>query len=88
MTNFTDKVAALMSDVVETNESLSDGVAALLVGQRVVAASAEVWSSDGEWSITLRFDDGSAIRVPGETRATGPLADLIRMAGGDPGDSE
>lgn len=29
-----------------------------------------------------RFEDGSTIEVPGTTYPTGPLADLVRMAGG------
>lgn len=81
---FRAKLSELVADAMATNDALTDGVAKLLVGRTVTAASAEVWSSDGEWSIKLEFDDGSRVEVPGVTYATGPLAELIRMAGGQP----
>jgi hypothetical protein len=78
------KLSELVTDVVETNDALSDGVDRLLVGKRVTSAACEVWDSDGRFSITLAFEDGSTVESPGETWATGPLAELVRMAGGNP----
>ncbi len=82
--DFQQRISDAIDAATAQNDALSSGVAELLVGQTITAASAEVWSSDGEWAIRLELEDGSAIEVPGETWATGPLADLVEMAGGNP----
>jgi hypothetical protein len=81
---FRHKLAELVGDIFATNAAASQGIDALLVGQRVTSAAMEVWDGDGNWSIRLSFEDGSTIDVPGTTYATGPLADHVRMAGGQP----
>lgn len=86
MTEFERKLSNAIEDAIEHNDSFASGVSVLLVGRTVTSASAEVWSSDGDWSIRLTFDDGSTVYVPGTTEATGPLADFVRMAGGNPTD--
>ena len=73
-----------IQNVSEWNNAFGKGINETLVGRTVVAASGEVWSGGGEWSISITFDDGSTISVPGETLATGPLADIVRMGGGNP----
>ena len=84
MSDFQNELSSLVNAIMEDNAILSDQVKTLLIGKRITDASAEVWSSDGEWSINLTFEDESTIEVPGVTYATGPLADLIRAAGGQP----
>jgi hypothetical protein len=81
---FRNKLAELVGDIFASNAAASQEFDALLVGQRVTSAAMEVWDGDGNWSIRLGFEDGSTIDVPGTTYATGPLADHVRMAGGQP----
>jgi hypothetical protein len=68
--------------------AFTEGLKALLIGKTIVDAKGEVWSSEGHWAIVLTLDDGSIIEVPAETRAAGPLAELVRVAGGNPFGSE
>lgn len=68
--------------------AFTDGLKAYMTGLEVVDVKGEVWSSEGHWAITVTFNDGSIIEVPAETRAAGPLAELVRMAGGNPFGSE
>ena len=82
--DFQKRLSDAIDEAVAVNDSLSEGVSRLLCGQIVTEASAEVWSSDGEFSIALTFSDGSKIECPGVVYASGPLADLVRMAGGVP----
>lgn len=88
MSGFEERLSNAVDEAMAANEALGEGISRLLVGRTVVAATGEVWSSDGEWSIGLTFDDGSVIEVPGHTHAFGPLAGLVRMAGGNPGEGE
>lgn len=64
--------------------AFTDGLKSLLIGKTIVDVKGEVWSSEGHWAITLMLDDNSIIEVPALTRAAGPLAELVRMAGGNP----
>lgn len=68
--------------------AFTEGLKALLIGKTIVNVKGEVWSAEGHWAITLTLDDGSIIEVPAQTRAAGPLAELVRMAGGNPFGSE
>ena len=68
--------------------AFTDGLKAMMVGLEVVDVKGEVWSGEGHWAIVITFNDGSIIEVPGLTRAAGPLAELVRMAGGNPFGSE
>jgi hypothetical protein len=81
---FHHKLRDLIGDILANNDAASRGLDALLVGQRVTSAAMEVWDGYGSWSIRLGFEDGSTIDVPGSIYATGPLADHVRMAGGQP----
>lgn len=86
MSDLPKDLSNAIEDAIEHNDAFSAGVSVLLVGRTVISATAEVWSTEGDWSIRLTFDDGSTIYVPGTTEATGPLADFVRMAGGKPTD--
>lgn len=68
--------------------AFSEGLKSYLIGKEVVDAKGEVWSSEGHWAVVLHFDDGSILEVPANARAAGPLAELVRMAGGNPFGSE
>ena len=68
--------------------AFTEGLKSALIGKTIVDAKGEVWSSEGHWALVLTLDDGSIIEAPAQTRAAGPLADLVRMAGGNPFGSE
>ena len=42
-----------VTEAVDHNRALADGVRALLIGRTIAGAGAEVWDSDGRWSLTL-----------------------------------
>src|SRR5688500_13052471 len=68
--------------------AFSEGLKSALVGLEVVDAKGEVWSSEGHWTIVLTLSDGTIIESLPSTRTAGPLAELVRMAGGNPFGSE
>lgn len=82
--DFAHEVARLANEAVETNDSLSDGLANLLVGKRITAVTGEVWSSDGECAFEITLEDGTKLECPGQAWIHGPAAELFRMAGGIP----
>jgi hypothetical protein len=62
---FQRRFSEAAEEAVAWNDSFAEGVKHLPVGRTVVDASAEVWDGDGNWAITVSFDDGSVIEVPG-----------------------
>lgn len=85
---FQRRFSEAADEAVAWNNDFAAGVKSLLTGRTVVDATAEVWDSDGNWAITIWFDDGSVVEVPGQAWAAGPLAALVKMAGGDPHEDE
>src|SRR5689334_16251443 len=80
-----DAFSDAVSEAVDLHvDAFSAGVSAALVGLTVTSARGEVWDSDGRWSLSLKLSDGTSVHVPGTTFAHGPLAELVRMAGGVP----
>ncbi len=83
------KLGRLVDEAIDFHVvAFTEGLKSYLVGREIVDAKGEVWSSEGHWAITLTFDDGSILEVPAQTRAAGPLGELVRMAGGNPFGSE
>jgi hypothetical protein len=82
MTEFEDKLSDLVNGVLAQNAAASTGAWALLAGRRVTDIKIEVWSSDGDTAFILEFDDGSKFECPGAGEFSGPIADLVTMAGG------
>jgi hypothetical protein len=68
--------------------AFTEGLKSAMIGLEVVDVKGEVWSAEGHFGIVITLSDGSIIESPATTRAAGPLADLIRMAGGNPFGSE
>jgi hypothetical protein len=83
-----DELQRKLADAIEEAidhgvRAFSGGLSAMLVGRTITAAEGEVWSSEGEWEFTLTLDDGSVL-VGQLGTARGPVAELVRMAGGNP----
>ena len=64
--------------------AFTEGLKSAMIGLEVIDVKGEVWSAEGHFGIVIKFSDGSIIESPATTRAAGPLADLVRMAGGNP----
>lgn len=84
MTDLERKLAELVEEAMATNDALGEGMAALLVGRKVVGASGEVYDSDGGIAFELELDDGSVFECVVSGRVRGPAAELFRMGGGKP----
>jgi hypothetical protein len=71
-----------LSGLGEMIDALNSGVSNLMVGQRIVAARAEVYDSEGGIGFELETEDGSTFECVVVGRVNGPASELIAMAGG------
>jgi hypothetical protein len=84
MTDFERKLNDLVQEALAVNREASSGATRLLAGETVKSVVLEVWSNGGETAFTIELSDGSILECGGVGRFTGPVADLVRMAGGNP----
>jgi hypothetical protein len=84
--DFERELAAKIEDAMDHSvRAFTEGLQAALIGRTIEGVTGEVWSSDGEWSVEITLDDGTLLC--GELCSTPEpsyLAELVRMAGGNP----